>query len=95
MPTQVANALQHEQQGRDAFTGVQSPLPTFFGRPVWSKVLTKVALENPGGHQVGVFVCGPAMLTADVNAACTIFNTGAPEAVNPSHTQFLFHKEIF
>lgn len=92
---QVANALQHEQQGKDAFMGIQSPLPTFFGRPVWSKVLAKVALENPDGDQVGVFVCGPAALSADLNAACNVYNTGSPKAMNPNRTQFLFHKEIF
>lgn len=92
---QVANALQHEQQGKDAFTGIQSTLPTFFGRPVWSNVLTKIALDNPVGDQVGVFVCGPAMLTASINSACMLFNMSSPEVINPSRTQFLFHKEIF
>lgn len=92
---QVANALQHEQQGSDAFTGISTPLPCFFGRPDWTKVLTKIALENSTGGEVGVFVCGPGSLSAGVSSACAVFNSNSSDVINPGATRFAFHTEVF
>jgi hypothetical protein len=44
--------------GADSITGLQSP--THFGRPNWNEIFDKVSKEH---DRVGVFFCGPAVLS--------------------------------
>jgi len=70
----------------DAITGLQSP--TNFGRPNWDEIFKeKAALHS--GNPVGVFFCGPAVLSKQLYKCCKKYTSTA------NKIKFVYHKENF
>lgn len=70
----------------DKITGLQSP--TYFGRPNWDQVFKEKATRHHG-QTVGVFFCGPAVLSKTLYKCCRNYTTTS------TGTKFVYHKENF
>ena len=53
---------------------------TEFGRPKWARELANIADAHPG-KTVGVFVCGPLPLSAELKNACHDWNSTASSSI--------------
>eukprot|EP00161_Ancyromonas_sigmoides_P008967 TRINITY_DN2228_c1_g2_i1.p1 TRINITY_DN2228_c1_g2~~TRINITY_DN2228_c1_g2_i1.p1 ORF type:complete len:707 (-),score=161.82 TRINITY_DN2228_c1_g2_i1:355-2475(-) len=73
-----------EGQG-DPITGLQEP--THFGRPRWPEIFKAVAGAHKGS-EVGVFFCGPKVLSRKLRVEC-----GKATRDTRGATTFAFHKE--
>jgi len=73
-------------QGADQVTGLQSP--THFGRPNWQEIFQDLS-EKHAGQNVGVFFCGPAVLSKQLKKFCNLFTSAKTK------TKFYYHKENF
>lgn len=80
---QVMHGLDQEA---DQITGLQSP--THFGRPNWKEIFGDVAAKHQG-QQIGVFFCGPRVLSKELYKHC-VANTSTATG-----TRFKYHKENF
>ncbi|KAK9808631.1 hypothetical protein WJX72_000879 [[Myrmecia] bisecta] len=94
----VAQTLAHEGDGRDPFSGVEGLL-TEFGRPNWNQVFKNIKDKHKGAL-VGVFVCGPAALSAQIKGLCAMHSDSARgkeerARLTEDGTLFAFHKENF
>jgi len=76
----------HAKGEQDQFTGLKSP--TYFGRPNW-KMIFEEKKQAHRGTDVGVFFCGPPVLSKQLYKFCTKSTDSA------SGTRFRFHKENF
>jgi hypothetical protein len=56
--------------GSDQITGLQSP--THFGRPDWNQIFSDLSRKH-NAEQVGVFFCGPAVLSKTLYNACRTY----------------------
>ncbi|XP_014663461.1 PREDICTED: dual oxidase 2-like [Priapulus caudatus] len=72
--------------GRSLFTGLKSI--THFGRPQFASFLNSLQDEHPEVAKIGVFSCGPPLMTSSVDNACAELNTQDGAA-------FLHHFENF
>jgi hypothetical protein len=70
----------------DQITGLQSP--THFGRPNWNEIFQQKATLHQG-KTIGVFFCGPAVLSKELYKYCKKHTSAAKK------TKFVFHKENF
>ncbi|KAF7798142.1 hypothetical protein EIP86_009358 [Pleurotus ostreatoroseus] len=70
---------------KDAITSLRAP--THFGRPNWDRVFSSIA-EKHAETDVGVFFCGPAVLSKQLHVMCNKYS-------NPTGTRFFFGKENF
>ncbi|KZT00716.1 NADPH oxidase [Laetiporus sulphureus 93-53] len=70
---------------KDAITSLRAP--THYGRPNWDRVFSSVAEKHPE-TDVGVFFCGPAVLSKQLHVCCNKYST-------PDGTKFFFGKENF
>jgi len=70
----------------DKITGLQSP--TFFGRPNWDQIFKEKAARHQG-QTVGVFFCGPPVISKQLYKCCRNYTTVA------NNTKFKYHKENF
>ncbi|KAF8531550.1 NADPH oxidase [Gautieria morchelliformis] len=70
---------------KDAVTTLRAP--THFGRPNWDRVFTSIT-EKHHDTDVGVFFCGPPMLSRTLHEKCNQYT-------DPTGTQFFFGKENF
>ncbi|KAI0074348.1 NADPH oxidase [Panus rudis PR-1116 ss-1] len=70
---------------KDAITSLRAP--THFGRPNWDRVFSSIVDKHPE-TDVGVFFCGPAVLSKQLHVACNKYST-------PGGTRFFFGKENF
>ncbi|TFY56237.1 hypothetical protein EVJ58_g7759 [Rhodofomes roseus] len=70
---------------KDAITSLRAP--THYGRPNWDRVFGSIAEKNPE-TDVGVFFCGPAVLSKQLHISCNKYST-------PNGTRFFFGKENF
>jgi len=68
----------------DMITGLQSP--THFGRPNWEEIFREKG-QRHGGQTIGVFFCGPPVVSRDLLNACRANTSGS--------TKFVYHKENF
>jgi len=73
-------------QGSDQITGLQSP--THFGRPNWKEIFQDLS-EKHVGTNVGVFFCGPQVLSKQLKKYCSQFTSAKTQ------TKFIYHKENF
>ena len=73
-----------DENHRDEITGLSSQ--TEFGRPRWGEIFPSLATRHPGGT-VGVFFCGPRVLSKQLYANSRQFTS--------SSCKFHFHKENF
>eukprot|EP00163_Fabomonas_tropica_P025137 TRINITY_DN4330_c1_g1_i1.p1 TRINITY_DN4330_c1_g1~~TRINITY_DN4330_c1_g1_i1.p1 ORF type:complete len:624 (+),score=177.33 TRINITY_DN4330_c1_g1_i1:335-2206(+) len=74
------------QQGPDPVTGLRNP--THYGRPNWDKLFEQHAKTHEG-EDIGVFFCGPRMLSKKLYA------TSRKYTDIQSKTKFHYHKENF
>ncbi|KAL0946286.1 hypothetical protein HGRIS_012536 [Hohenbuehelia grisea] len=70
---------------KDAITSLRAP--THFGRPNWDRVFGSIAEKHPE-TDVGVFFCGPPVLSKTLHQSCNKFS-------QPKGTRFFFGKENF
>ncbi|KAI0296920.1 NADPH oxidase [Multifurca ochricompacta] len=70
---------------KDAITSLRAP--THFGRPNWDRVFPSIAEKRPD-TDVGVFFCGPSVLSRQLHQMCNKYST-------PNGTRFFFGKENF
>ncbi|KAI0061220.1 NADPH oxidase [Artomyces pyxidatus] len=70
---------------KDAITSLRAP--THFGRPNWDRVFSSIAEKHPE-TDVGVFFCGPAVLSRTLHQMSNKYST-------PNNTRFFFGKENF
>lgn len=74
-----------DEYGRDKTTGLLSP--TNYGRPDFKNIFRVHTLAHPDSH-VGVFFCGPAVLSKNLYQMAMKFT-------RESSTNFMYHKENF
>eukprot|EP01117_Protostelium_nocturnum_P001987 TRINITY_DN12638_c0_g1_i1.p1 TRINITY_DN12638_c0_g1~~TRINITY_DN12638_c0_g1_i1.p1 ORF type:complete len:681 (+),score=210.59 TRINITY_DN12638_c0_g1_i1:139-2181(+) len=74
------------ESGVDHITGLRSP--TYFGRPDWKNIFAEKSKIHQGS-QVGVFFCGPAVLSKQLYKHCKKSTDTANKTV------FKYHKENF
>jgi hypothetical protein len=79
----TAEQKQRNAKGRDGLTGLRAP--SKFARPDWDKIFDEFALKY-ANRKVGVFFCGPAVLSKALYVACNKHS-------KLGGTVFRFHKE--
>ncbi|CAM6086774.1 unnamed protein product [Calypogeia fissa] len=77
--------LHHGKSGLDILSGTRAR--TYFARPNWSKVFSKLADSHPNST-VGVFYCGARNVAKELRALSRKYT-------QESSTKFEFHKENF
>jgi len=76
--------MMEDESGKDNVTGLDAR--TFYGRPAWNKVFSDHS-EAYQNKTVGVFFCGPQVLSKTLRDQCKIYTRG--------QTKFVYHKENF
>ncbi|RKO91811.1 ferric reductase NAD binding domain-containing protein [Blyttiomyces helicus] len=85
---EVKNIIVNDEEGvADAITGLRSP--TYFGRPNWDQIFKGIRSAHRGAD-IGVFFCGPKILSGALHRACNKW-TEATE----NGTRFFYGKENF
>lgn len=82
----IRNLMNMEETGQDEVTGLQTG--TVYGRPPWDKIFLQLA-EAYQGTTVGVFFCGPKVLSKELAKQCRLHTD------TRSNTKFKYHKENF
>lgn len=83
---EIRNVMYGIDSETDQITGLQSP--THFGRPDWATIFAGLA-QRHGGTQIGVFFCGPAILSKQLYKMSRAYTN------IKTNTKFVFHKENF
>jgi len=83
---EIRNVMYGLDGENDQITGLQAP--THFGRPDWKSIFADLSLKH-AGTQVGVFFCGPAILSKQLYKMCSLFTSAK------TNTKFVYHKENF
>ncbi|KAJ3115252.1 hypothetical protein HDU96_000967 [Phlyctochytrium bullatum] len=85
---EMRNIILNDEEGtRDAITGLRSP--TYFGRPNFDQIFKGMRQTHPG-TDIGVFFCGPKILSKTLHKACNRW-TEATE----NGTRFFYGKGEF
>jgi NADPH oxidase len=68
----------------------------FSGRPNWNRIFKEKAVKHKG-EEIGVFLCGPDAIAAQLEVACKAHSTKRSKMVAKGavRTLFKFHKENF
>lgn len=83
---EIRNVMYGLDAEADQITGLQSP--THFGRPNWNEIFREKA-ERHRGQTVGVFFCGPPVLSKQLYKMCRKYTNSS------TGTKFVYHKENF
>lgn len=83
---EIRNVMYGLDEETDQITGLQSP--THFGRPNWDEIFKRLATLHEG-EEVGVFFCGPSVLSRQLYKNCRKFTN------TRIGTKFVYHKENF
>lgn len=83
---EIRNVIYGLDQETDQITGLQSP--AYFGRPNWDMIFAEKA-ERHKGRTIGVFFCGPAVLSKQLYKFATKYTD------SKTLTKFVYHKENF
>ncbi|CAB3999131.1 cytochrome b-245 heavy chain-like [Paramuricea clavata] len=78
--------LRDREEGEDVITGLKRK--TFFGRPQWDGIFSKIAESNPS-TDIGVFFCGPSGLSH------TLRNMSNKYSNTKEGIRFYYNKENF
>jgi predicted ferric reductase len=81
-PEEIRKVMYSEER-EDPLTGLKDN-PTHFGRPNWDEIFKGMA-ETFRGQTIGVFFCGPAVLSKQLYAFSRKYSTAT--------TRFAYHKE--
>lgn len=89
LKVEEVNRIMHggNDQGLDEITQLQSK--TNFGRPNWNNIFKNLR-DNHLGEDIGVFFCGPAVLSKQLYSLC-----GKWTDTTGTGTKFVYHKENF
>ena len=79
--------INHGVDGKCAITGLRAG--THFGRPNWDQVFSTIRDKHPG-QDIGVFFCGPKVLSQVLHKNCNKYTDGTPDG-----TRFYYGKENF
>ncbi|KAF2077058.1 hypothetical protein CYY_001625 [Polysphondylium violaceum] len=82
---EVRDVMYGDEESRDQITGFTAP--TQFGRPKWNEIFADFALRY-AGKDVGVFFCGPKVLSKSLYKNCTHFTKSTT-------CRFHYNKENF
>jgi NADPH oxidase len=82
----IKKLLSMEETGVDVITGLQTG--TTYGRPPWDKIFLQHA-ETYQGQTVGVFFCGPKVLSKELAKQCKRHTD------TRTKTKFKYNKENF
>ena len=82
----IKNLMDMEEGEKDVVTGLQTS--TSYGRPPWDKIFLQHS-ETYRGQTVGVFFCGPKVLSKELAKQCKRHTD------TRSETKFKYHKENF
>ena len=82
----IKNLMNMEAGEIDVVTGLQTE--TVYGRPPWDRIFLQHA-ETYRGQTVGVFFCGPKVLSKELAKQCKRHTD------TRSETKFKYHKENF
>jgi len=85
-PDEIRNMMYQADSEVDQITGLMSR--THFGRPNWDQIFAEAAKVH-NGSTVGVFFCGPAVLSKQLYQCCIKYTD------SKSKTVFKYHKENF
>ncbi|XP_065183105.1 cytochrome b-245 heavy chain-like [Sycon ciliatum] len=83
---EAKNIMLHEDDEQDPITGLQQK--THYGRPQWAQIFSSMAAAHKG-EDLGVFFCGPKILSTKLHMMCNQHTDQAAE------TRFFYHKENF
>jgi len=83
---EIRNVMYGIDAEQDQITGLQSP--THFGRPNWKEIFAQTG-QRHAGQTIGVFFCGPAVLSKQLYKMCVKFTDST------RGTRFKYHKENF
>jgi len=83
---EIRNVMYEADAEKDQITGLQSP--THFGRPNWKEIFQDKVDKHPSS-EIGVFFCGPAVLSKQLYKTCRNFTD------TKSGMKFKYHKENF
>jgi len=83
---EIRNVMYGIDAEADQITVLQSP--THFGRPNWKEIFGTIAAKH-SGEEIGVFFCGPAVLSKQLYRMATLFTS------SKTGTKFKYHKENF
>ncbi|KAI8852816.1 ferric reductase NAD binding domain-containing protein [Chytridium lagenaria] len=85
---ELRNIILNDEEGtRDAITGLRSP--TYFGRPNFDQIFKGMRQTHPG-TDIGVFFCGPKILSKNLHKACNRWTEATDNG-----TRFFYGKENF
>eukprot|EP01112_Ceratiomyxa_fruticulosa_P000009 TRINITY_DN0_c1_g1_i1.p1 TRINITY_DN0_c1_g1~~TRINITY_DN0_c1_g1_i1.p1 ORF type:complete len:525 (+),score=105.37 TRINITY_DN0_c1_g1_i1:195-1769(+) len=84
---EVRDVMYTDEENQDAITGLSSH--TNIGRPKWPDIFKETARKHRD-TDVGVFFCGPRVLSKDLYKNCREFTTAGPEGA-----RFHYNKENF
>lgn len=88
MMENVAMNMDNEEDAITTLPGVK----TRFGRPNWFKDFVEIGEKNPS-TDIGVFFCGPAILSETLDKACSLANAELED--NQAGSMFFYNKENF
>ncbi|XP_065056844.1 cytochrome b-245 heavy chain-like [Rhopilema esculentum] len=83
---QARNIAMHQGSQRDVITGLQQKMN--FGRPNWAQIFKGIADNHPR-TDIGVFFCGPAVLSHTLHKMSNMHND------DKTGTKFYYNKENF
>jgi len=83
---EIRNVMYGIDSESDQITGLQSP--THFGRPNWPEIFKDLS-ERHSGQDIGVFFCGPSVLSKQLYKIVRQFTS------TKTGTKFKYHKENF
>lgn len=85
--SEIRQVIYGGDDGLDQITGLQSP--THFGRPDWNNIFKNLSNSHKG-EDVGVFFCGPSILSKQLYQICRKYTNSSKNG-----TRFSYHKENF
>jgi len=83
---EIKSIMYGVDENQDQITQLQTP--THFGRPNWKEIFGDLAQKH-AGQNLGVFFCGPAVLSKQLKKYCSEFTSAKTK------TKFIYHKENF
>jgi respiratory burst oxidase len=69
----LAQSIVHDQADIDIVSGISNRVTTQFGRPNWNDTFSRYAQQH-AGTKIGVFACGPAALTDDLEKYAEMYS---------------------
>ncbi|KAG2263229.1 hypothetical protein Bca52824_070308 [Brassica carinata] len=82
----MLQSIAYAKSGKEVVS--ETRVMSHFAKPNWEHVYKKIAMDHPAGTNVGVFCCGPPVLTKELRRLAMKFT-------HKTKIRFSFHKENF